>query len=123
MQSTLRRRTFLDYLYYTDYETLDPALYTGPLFTGDTTYTPTQASTNCTTYSYATPGRGTGCVEINFISADTVNGPLHSNDSFLVCGTAALQREHVDELEQVDPAPIPNQLGLLGEQPGLRQPR
>jgi type II secretory pathway pseudopilin PulG len=86
VQSTLRRRTFLDYLYYTDYETLDPALYTGPLFTGDTTYTPTQASTSCTTHAYATPGRGSGCVEINFITADAVNGPLHSNDSFLVCG-------------------------------------
>ena len=34
MQATLRRRSFIDYLYYTDYETLDPALYTGPLFTG-----------------------------------------------------------------------------------------
>ncbi len=86
VQATLRRRTFIDYLYYTDFETLDPALYTGPLFTGDTTYTPTQATANCTTYSYATPTRGSGCTEINFITADTVNGPLHSNDSFLVCG-------------------------------------
>jgi hypothetical protein len=86
VQSTLRRRTFLDYLYYTDYETLDPAMYTGPLFTGDGTYTPVQATTNCTRYAYASPGRGSGCVEINFITADQVNGPLHSNDSFLVCG-------------------------------------
>jgi type II secretory pathway pseudopilin PulG len=86
VQATLRRRTFIDYLYYTDYETLDPALYTGPLFTGDTTYTPAQAAANCTTYSYATPTRGSGCTEINFITADAVNGPLHSNDSFLVCG-------------------------------------
>jgi hypothetical protein len=86
IQATLRRRTFLDYLYYTDYETLDPALYTGPLFTGDSTYTPAQATTNCSRYAYMTPGRGSGCVEINFITADQVNGPLHSNDSFLVCG-------------------------------------
>jgi hypothetical protein len=87
VQSTLRRRTFLDYLYYTDYETLDPALYTGPRYTGDSTYTPAQAATNCSRYAYASPTRGSGCVEINFISADAVNGPLHSNDSFLVCGT------------------------------------
>jgi hypothetical protein len=86
VQATLRRRTFIDYLYYTDFETLDPALYTGPLFTGDTTYTPTQATANCTTYAYNTPTRGTGCTDINFITADTVNGPLHTNDSFLVCG-------------------------------------
>jgi type II secretory pathway pseudopilin PulG len=87
VQATLRRRTFIDYLYYTDYETLDPALYTGPLFSGDTTYTPAQATATCTTYSYSTPTRGTGCTEINFITADAVNGPLHSNDSFLVCGS------------------------------------
>ncbi len=86
VQATLRRRTFIDYLYYTDYETLDPALYTGPLFTGDSTYTPAQATTNCTRYAYASPTRGAGCTEINFISADQVNGPLHTNDSFLVCG-------------------------------------
>lgn len=86
VQATLRRRSFIDYLYYTDYETLDPALYTGPLYTGDTTYTPAQATTNCTKYAYVTGGRGTGCTEINFITADQVNGPLHTNDSFLVCG-------------------------------------
>jgi type II secretory pathway pseudopilin PulG len=87
VQATLRRRTFIDYLYYTDYETLDPAMYTGPLYTGDSTYTPAEATTNCTRYAYASPGRGSGCTEINFISADAVNGPLHSNDSFLVCGS------------------------------------
>ena len=86
VQATLRRRSFIDYLYYTDYETLDPALYTGPLFTGDTTYTPAQASTNCTMHAYSSPGHASRCTEINFITADQVNGPLHSNDSFLVCG-------------------------------------
>jgi hypothetical protein len=86
VQATLRRRTFIDYLYYTDYETLDPALYTGPLFTGDSTYTPAQATSNCTRYAYASPTRASGCTEINFITADQVNGPLHTNDSFLVCG-------------------------------------
>jgi hypothetical protein len=86
VQSTLRRRTFIDYLYYTDYETLDPALFTGPLFTGDTSYTPAQATTNCTRYAYATTPRASGCTEINYITADQVNGPLHTNDSFLVCG-------------------------------------
>ena len=116
VQSTLRRRTFLDYLYYTDYETLDPALYTGPLFTGDTTYTPTQASTSCTTYAYATPGRGSGCVEINFITADAGERPPAQQRLVPRLRAAALQRQHVDELEQADPAPIPNQLGLLGEQ-------
>jgi hypothetical protein len=87
VQATLRRRSFIDYLYYTDYETLDPALYTGPQFSGDPTYTPTQAEDNCRRYQYP-PGssRPSGCVEINFITADVINGPLHSNDSLLVCG-------------------------------------
>jgi len=87
VQATLRRRSFIDFLYYTDYETLDPALYTGPLFAGDTTYTPAQAEANCRRHQYPPSStRPSGCVEINFITADVVNGPLHSNDSILVCG-------------------------------------
>ena len=32
IRATLRRRNFLDYLYFTDYETVDPASYTGTPF-------------------------------------------------------------------------------------------
>ena len=112
VQATLRRRTFIDYLYYTDYETLDPALYTGPLFTGDGTYTPAQATTNCTRYAYASPAAGFG------LHRDQLHhrrpGERAAAHERLVprLRAAALQREHVDELEQVVEPPVPHELGL-----------
>ncbi|MCU1427342.1 MAG: hypothetical protein JWL83_1342 [Actinomycetia bacterium] len=77
--ASLRRRSFIDYLYFTDYETKDPASYTG------TPFTAAQAQVSCSKYAYA--GRDSNCVDINFVSGDSINGPLHSNDSYLVCGT------------------------------------
>ena len=79
VQSTLRRRTFLDYLYFTDYETIDPASYSGSPFTA------AQAQTACAFHYY--DGRNSQCSEIVFVSGDTVNGPLHSNDAIKMCGT------------------------------------
>lgn len=96
--ASLRRRSFLDYLYFTDYETVDPALYTGSPFT------PAVAQTRCAKHYYGGFGNqrdingrsdftgdsdssGSYCSDITFISADTLNGPMHTNDAFMVCGT------------------------------------
>ncbi len=79
VQATLRRRSFLDYLYFTDYETQDPASYTG------SPYSANQAQVYCSKHYY--DGRNSNCSDIQFISADTINGPLHSNDAILMCGT------------------------------------
>ncbi len=75
----LRRRNFLDYLYFTDYETMDPALYTGSPFT------PAQAQVRCALHYYE--GRNSQCTKIDFFNADTINGPLHSNDALNICGS------------------------------------
>ncbi len=94
---TLRRRSFLDYLYFTDYETTDPAMYTG------TPFTPTQAQTYCALHYYGGLGNqrdepsrvdftgdsdsgGAYCSDITFINTDKLNGPMHTNDAFMVCG-------------------------------------
>ena len=79
IQSVVRRRSFLDYLYFTDYETQDPASYTGY------PYSASQAQNYCAYHYYE--GRNSNCNDIQFISADTINGPLHSNDAILMCGT------------------------------------
>jgi Flp pilus assembly protein TadG len=76
---TLRRRSFIDYLYFTNYETMDPALYTGNPFT------PPQAQVACAKHYYE--GRDPQCTTIYFYSRDTINGPLHSNDAINVSGT------------------------------------
>jgi hypothetical protein len=78
--ATLRRRSFLDYLYFTDYETKDPAAYVKP----PDPYTPAQAQALCAKHYYE--GRDPQCIIIYFISRDTINGPLHSNDAINISG-------------------------------------
>jgi len=80
--ATVRRRSFLDYLYYTDYETKDPANYIHP----PDSYTPNQAQANCVEYYYQGRSADGNCISINFISRDTINGPLHTNDAMNICG-------------------------------------
>ena len=97
VRASLRRRSFLDYLYFTDFETVDPALYTG------TPFTPAQAQTRCAFHYYGgvgnqrdEPGRvdftgdsdssGAYCSDITFVGIDKLNGPMHTNDAFMVCG-------------------------------------
>jgi Tfp pilus assembly protein PilX len=89
VETTIRRRGFLDYLYFTNFETLDPAAYP----TSQSSLTRAQADTQCRTWWYSGRSFTTGksvpsanCVDINFSSGDVVNGPLHTNDAFLVCG-------------------------------------
>ena len=50
----IRRRGFIDYLYFTDYDTKDPAAY--ETIVGDD-YTPTQAQTNCAKHWLRGPHR------------------------------------------------------------------
>ena len=76
-EAFLRRRSFIDFLYFTDYETMDPALYTGSPFSAAT------AQVQCSKYYYS--GRNSSCTDIQFATADTINGPLHTNDAFLAC--------------------------------------
>ena len=96
--ATLRRRSFLDFLYFTDIEARDPAQYTGSPFDQLT------AQTSCGAPKHYYGGSGAqrdidgrtdyagdadppSCTEINFITADSINGPLHTNDAFRVCGS------------------------------------
>ncbi|HZL54312.1 MAG TPA: hypothetical protein VFC22_01675, partial [Solirubrobacteraceae bacterium] len=79
--------SFLDYVYYTDYETLDPAALPG---------TPT----DCERHYKDVPGQGNDCGgPINFITGDAINGPLHSEDWLSICGTPVLGRTSNDRIE------------------------
>jgi hypothetical protein len=105
--ATFRRRSFLDYLWFTDFETNDPPL--AAMSRGYTSSTPdfnTWAAQNCAQHFYegrdvptysgtVTPGgnvSGVHCGTISFVTGDTINGPIHSNDSLHVCGTPSFGR-------------------------------
>jgi type II secretory pathway pseudopilin PulG len=97
--ATLRRRSFIDYLYFTDFETADPLTY------GDQSAI-NSAQANCVKYR---PQRGPSCTVITFINngnlSDKINGPFHTNDDIMVCGTPTFGRRPGDVIEVSGPAP------------------
>lgn len=85
VESVLRRRNFLDYLYFTEYETLDPIEYPSQQRTW--------AQQNCLRHYYDRPARHQDCVEIHFFSRDRIRGPLHTNDALLISGNPRFEGE------------------------------
>ena len=147
--ATFRRRGFLDYIYYTDYETSDPQWYRREAAdrptreNRGTTTAPAGRSVvdwgvaECTKYlrdgrenaafsGSEGPTTGSGrlraggnaatnadweawpstplrCAGIRFVGngadQDMVNGPLHTNDDLLLCGTPHFGRKPTDDIE------------------------
>lgn len=128
-----RRRGFLDFLYFTDYETSDPAWYElqaqGKATNPDIV---AWASDNCARYyrdgrwsryyydpngdfnqdaqwfnggSWQTFPGWVVCTSIQFANGDRINGPLHTNDEILVCGSPDFGRGPEDAIEVSAPAP------------------
>lgn len=73
--ASLKQSGFLDFLYLTNYETTDPLF--NPSITA-----------NCAVYYWA--GRDSSCGQIQFGKFDTLGGPVHSNDTLLICSTTFL---------------------------------
>ena len=112
--ATLRQRSFLDYLYFTDYETEDPALYTGSPFTA------AQAQVSCAAYAYGSNPRDPNCVNIQFVSGDTINGPMHTNDAFMLCGTPHFNGADVHVVVGSERTALPRRLPDVASR--VRQP-
>ena len=96
---TLRRRNFIDFIYFTHFETLDPLAYSSSSMRS-------WAQNACSKFRQQRSG---SCTEIQFASGDVVSGPLHTNDSIWVCGGATFGRTSKDSIE------------LNGEAPGYVQ--
>ena len=74
--ASFRRKSFLDYLWFTHLETTDPK-----------NYAPSDVSTAASRCSVLRPARDAGfCNEISFVSGDWMHGPMHTDDNFLICG-------------------------------------
>jgi hypothetical protein len=96
--ATFRRIGFLDFLYFTDFETLDPA-------TAGNAAAQQAATAACAHYYYTSPRDPSKCTEIEFISADKVDGPLHTNDELFTCGTPTFGHQSTDHIESSSPLP------------------
>jgi hypothetical protein len=99
---TLRRRNFLDFIYFTNFETLDPLAYSS---SGKRNW----ASTHCNQFRSEREDEWSGtygsCSEIQFVADDELLGPVHSNDSLLICGSATFGRNERDSIELNEQAP------------------
>ncbi len=75
----LKQTGFIDYLYFTNYETLDPA-YAG------ITAVDSAGKSVCERYAYGSPARSSStCSEIQFGKNDVFSGPVRSNDRMVIC--------------------------------------
>jgi Tfp pilus assembly protein PilX len=91
--ATFRNANFVSYVWYSVYETGDPVLY-GTVPTGD----PSTWWTECGKFYTERPGR---CNEFNnyFISGESVNGPMHTEDHVGICGNPTFGRSKKDRIE------------------------
>jgi Tfp pilus assembly protein PilX len=94
--ATFKRRSFLDYIYFTNFETADPVTY-------GTSSSITWASQNC--QLWYRQGRNSACTAIQFANNDVVAGPFHTNDDILTCGSPTFGRSTADSIEVSAPAP------------------
>jgi len=80
-----RRDSFLNFVYFTKYENRDPAAESD---SDKRTY----QQDNCAD-RYRSARAGKSCPEIQFASADEINGPLHTDDeNLLICGSPTFGR-------------------------------
>lgn len=84
--ATFAHTSFLNYVYYTKYETSDPATYSDGLHN----------YAECGQPWNARPGF---CNKIDFISEDDIQGPMHSEDRVAICGEPIFGRTPSDAIE------------------------
>ena len=77
--ATFRSTGFLDFVYFTNFETEDPDLYNAPA--------------GCAGKYYSEWNGKYACEVITFSSVDSVEGPLHTNDAARVQGSAEFGRK------------------------------
>lgn len=85
IMATFRRDSFLNFVYFTNYENRDPA--------AESSASERERQGVACANKYRSDRADDNCTEIQFVSGDAINGPLHTNDeSVLVCGTPAFGR-------------------------------
>ena len=101
--ATYKRASLLDYVYFTRFETSDPITY------GEVSWLPA-AYEQCTKFrregreDQPIPGSGGRyCDMIVFVEEDDIQGPVHTNDDFALCGAPTLGRDAGDVIEVGSP--------------------
>jgi hypothetical protein len=100
--ATFKRPSFLDYMYFTQLETLDPVAYgyDNPSEELENAYDQCELTYEQGRYDKAIPDTGGDyCTTISFITNDDIDGPLHTNDALAICGYPEFGRTTHDKVE------------------------
>jgi hypothetical protein len=93
-----RNANFVSFVWYTKYETGDPAIYGEPLKEKE----PANYYTECSKFYGERPADGgtpRRCINNFFINGESVNGPMHTEDHAGVCGSPVFGRSENDRIE------------------------
>ncbi len=85
--ATFRNANFVSYVWYTKYETFDPAKYGAPI------------RTQCEHFYGERPESESVCQNNFFISGESVKGPMHTEDHVGACGKPIFGRNSNDRIE------------------------
>jgi hypothetical protein len=112
--ASFKRASFLDYVYFTQYETSDPVTY-------GSTAEINLAYQQCVRF-YRDGRRFSTlpCREIVFVSGEFINGPLHTNDELNICGSPTFGRGPSDLIEVGAPRPGYRASGGCSANPNFR---
>ncbi len=106
--ATFKQASFLDFLYFTQYETSDPVTYGFP----NPSTALSGAYSQCEKFrregreSQPIPGTDSQyCDRIVFVSADILDGPVHTNDDFAICGAPKFGRTGLTDVTEVSAGP------------------
>jgi len=97
--ATFKRPSFLDYVYFTQFETSDPIIYADDDWLSNA-YKQCEKTIQQGRYSSSISGSsGEYCNVISFINSEEIDGPLHTNDAFVACGSPIFGRTAADSIE------------------------
>jgi hypothetical protein len=124
--ATFKRASLLDYVYFTQLETSDPVSYgfANPSSALNGAYSQCSKFRREGRMSQPMPNTGGQyCDQIVFVTGDDMNGPLHTNDDLLICGTPSFGRSAADVVEvSAPPQGWQGYSGCSGNQPNFVGP-
>ncbi len=115
--ASFKRPSFLDYVYFTQLETLDPIAYgyANPSSALTGAYSQCELTYEQGRQNSKIPGTQSDyCATISFITGDAIEGPLHTNDTLLICGHPRFGRTAQDMIEISGKSPGWYQSGCSG---------
>jgi Tfp pilus assembly protein PilX len=112
--ANFRNANFVSFVWYSKYETGDPAIYGEPLKEKE----PANYYTECSKFYGERPADGgtpRRCINNFFINGESVNGPMHTEDHVGVCGSPIFGRSENDRIEFGHAYGKPEDEGYSGE--------